>query len=167
MVTFLRIKYRTEFKPHRQIRSNVIKNALKTYVVGPLESKYQVCAVRYLCVDGLSKEKIWMTKRLLESLLEENSYVVCFFSCITALSEGNYRKKNRWSNKDSNNSEEETVAEQIFCPGISLWILFNWPDSGLAAFEEYISVEILAAGLDLRSYKAIRGRGKISLLLFP
>ena len=127
--------------------------------------KFALLGISVLMV--FQKKKIWMTKRLLESLLEENSYVVCFFSCITALSEGNYRKKNRWSNKDSNNSEEETVAEQIFCPGISLWILFNWPDSGLAAFEEYISVEILAAGLDLRSYKAIRGRGKISLLLFP
>ena len=48
---------------------------------------------------------------------------------------------------------------------ISPW--FNWPESGLAAFEEYISKEILAAGLDLRSCKAIRGRYKISLLLFP
>ena len=76
-------------------------------------------------------------------------------------------KKNRRSNKDSSNSEDETVAEQIFCPGISLWIEFNWPESGMAAFEEYISKEILAAGLDLRSCKAIRGRGKISLLLFP
>ena len=116
-----------EFKPQRQLRSNVIKNALKAYVVGPFTSKYQVRAFRSLCVDGVSKEKIWITRRLLESLLEENPYVVCFFSCITALSEGNYGKKNRRSNKDSSNSKDETVAEQIFCPGISLWIVFNWP----------------------------------------
>ena len=106
-----------EFKPQRQLRSNVIKNALKTYVVRPLTSKYQVSAVRSLCVDGVSKEKIWMTRRLLESLLEENPYVVCFFSCITALSD-----------------------DQISI-GISLWIVFNWPESGFAAFEEYISKE--------------------------
>ena len=115
----------------------------------------------------MSKEKIWITRRLLESLLEETPYAVRFFSCITAFLEGKHGKKNRRSNKDSSNSEDETVAEQIFCPGISLWIEFNWPESGLAAFEEYISKEILAAGLDLRSCKAIRGRGKISLLLFP
>ena len=155
-----------EFKPQRQLRSNVIKNALKAYVVGPLTSKYQVCAFRSLCVDGVSEEKIWITRRLLESLLEENPYVACFFSSVTALSEGNYGKKNRRSNKDSSNGEDETVAEQAFCSGISLWIVFNWPESGLAAFEEYISIEILAAGLDLRSCKAILGRGKISLLLF-
>ena len=156
-----------EFKSQRQLRSNVIKNALKAYVVGPLTLKYQVCAVRSLCVDGVSKEKIWITRRLLESFLEENPYVVCFSSCIIALSEGKHGRNNRRSNNDSSNSEDETVAEEIFCPGISLWIVFNWPESGLSAFEEYISKEILAAGLDLRSCKAIRGRGKISLLLFP
>ena len=156
-----------EFKPQCQLRSSVIKNALKAYVVGPFASKYQVCAVRSLCVNGVSKEKIWITRRLVESLLEENPYVVCFFSCITALSEGNCRKKNQRSNKVSSNSEDETVAEQKFCPGISLWIVFNWPESGLAAFEEYISKEILAAGLDLRSCKAIQRCGKITLLLFP
>ena len=61
-----------EFKPQCQLRSSVIKNALKAYVVGPFASKYQVCAVRSLCVNGVSKEKIWITRRLVESLLEEN-----------------------------------------------------------------------------------------------
>ena len=83
-----------EFKPQRQLRSNVIKNPLKAYAVGSLTLNNQVCAVRSLCVDGVSKEKIWIKRRLLESLLEENPYVV-FFSCITALSEGNHGKKNR------------------------------------------------------------------------
>ena len=156
-----------EFEPHRQLRRNVIKNALKASVVGPLTSKYEVCAVRSLCVNGILKEKTWITRRLLESLLEENPYVLCFFSCITALSGRNHGKKNRQSNKDSRNSEDETIAEQIFCAGISLWIVFNWPEFGLPAFEEYISKETLAAGLVLRSCKAVRGRGKISLLFFP
>ena len=129
--------------------------------------KYQVCAVRSLCVDGVSKEKIQITRRLLEGLLEENPYVACFFSCITALSEGKYGRNKQRANQDSSNSEDETVTVEIFCPRISLWIVFNWPESGLSAFEEYISKEILAAGLDLRSCKAIRGCGKISLPLFP
>ena len=115
-----------EFKLQRQLSNNVIKYALKAYVVGPLKSKYQVCTVRSLRLECVSKEKIWITRRLLESLLEENSNVVCFYYCITALSEGNSEKKNRRSNKDSSNREDETVAEQIFCPAISLWIVFNW-----------------------------------------
>ena len=57
-----------------------------------------------------------------------NPYVVCFFSCISALSEGNHGKKNRQSNKDSINSEDKTAAEQVFCPGICLWIVFNHED---------------------------------------
>ena len=127
----------------------------------PLTWIYQVCPVRSLCVDGVSKEKILKARRLLESFLEKNPYVVWFFSWITAFSEGKHGKKNRRSNKDSSNSEDETVVEQIFCPRISLWIVFNWPDSGLAAFEEYISKDVLAA--DLRSCKAIRGRGKFNI----
>ena len=156
-----------EFNPQRQLHSNITQNALKAYVVGPLTSKYQVCAVRSFYVDGVLKEKIWITKRLLESLLEENPYVVYFFSCITPLSEGKHGKENRQSSKDSSNGEVKTVAEQIFRPRISLWIVFNWPESGLAAFEEYISKEVLSAAIDLRSCKAIRRGGKISLLLFP
>ena len=156
-----------EFKPQCQLRSSVIKNALKAYVVGPLTLKYQVCAVRSLSVNGVSREEKWITRRLLKTLLEENPFVVCFFSCITALSEEKHGKKNRLSNKDSSNSEDENVAEQIICPGISLWVVFNWPDSGLAAFEEYISKGILAVGLDLKSCKAIQGRGKMPLILFP
>ena len=46
LVIFLTIKYRMEFKPQRQLNSNVTKNALKAYVVGLLMLKYQVCAVR-------------------------------------------------------------------------------------------------------------------------
>ena len=127
----------------------------------PLTWIYQVCAVRSLCAEGVSKEKKLKTRRLLESFLEKNPYVVCFFSWITAFSEGKHGKKNRWSNKDSSNSEVETVVEQIFCPGISLWVVFNWLDSGLVAFAENISKDILAA--DLRSCKAIRRRGKFNI----
>ena len=38
-----------EFKPRRQLRSNVVKNALKAYVVGPLTSKKQVKSKVPLC----------------------------------------------------------------------------------------------------------------------
>ena len=60
-----------------------------------------------------------------------NLIVVSFFSEKIKLRITNYER----SNKDSSNSEDETVAVQIFCPGISLWIVFNWPESGLSAFE--------------------------------
>ena len=129
-----------EFKSQCQLRSSGIKNALKAYVIVPLTLKYQVCAVRFLCVDCVSKEKIWITRLLLESLLEENQIRIA--------------------------ARAKTIAEQMFCPGMSLWIVFKWPEYGWDTFEEYISKKILAAGLNLRSCKAIRHRGKISLILF-
>ena len=89
---------------------------------------------------------MWITRRLLESLLEQSPYVVHFFSCITTLSEGNHGKKIRRSNKNSSGSEDKTVVEQVLCPGISHWIVFNWLESGFAAFEEFISKKSLATG---------------------
>ena len=141
------MKYRMEFKPRRQLRSNVVKNALKAYVVGPLTSKKQVFGLRCHCVDSLSKEKIWITRRLLESLLEENPYAVWFFWKAEPTWITKHGKKRRQTNKDRSNSEDKTAAEQFFSPGISLWNVFNLPESGLAVFEEYIFKEILAASL--------------------
>ena len=53
------------------------------------------------------------------------------------------------SNMDSSNSKDETASKQIFCPEIFFWVVFNWPESELAAFEEYISKDVLAAVLDV------------------
>ena len=162
LVIFLRIKHRMEFKPQHQLCSNVIKNALKAYLVVLLTtSKYQVCAVRSLYVDGVSKEKIWITRHQLESLRVKNPYVVCFFTCIAALSEGKHEKKNRRSNSDSSNSEDDTVSEQNFCPGIILWVMFNWPESGLTYLREIFPRKFSFWPWETRRL------GKISLIFFP
>ena len=80
-----------------------------------------------------------------------------------------FRRKT-WKTRTDNQiriaARAKTIAEQMFCPGMSLWIVFKWPEYGWDTFEEYISKKILAAGLNLRSCKAIRHRGKISLILF-
>ena len=156
-----------EFNPARQLRSSVINNALKNFIVATVIKKYQVCAVRSICVDGVSKEKIWLTRRVLENLLAENPHVVCFFACITALVHGKKKKKkNNYNNSDSEEEgEEENDKSKKVCPGIAFWIAFDWPESGLAAFEEYIAKEFLSAGFDIVSCKAVRGRGKNSFLI--
>ena len=157
-----------EFNPQNQLRSKVIKKALKAFVVGTLTKKYQVCAVRSLCLNGTDREKTWLIRRMLESSLEQNPHIVCFFSCITALKEKKKKVNNKKFNHDENESdsdgEYDIQSEEVFCPGIAFWIVFDWPESGLAAFEEYISREILTAGLDIDSCKAIRGRGKDNFL---
>ena len=66
-----------------------------------------------------------------------------------------------------NQTRTGIFVQKNLCPGISLWIEFNRPNSELGAFEEHISQEILPAGLDLRSCKVIPRRGKKSLFLFP
>lgn len=137
LVIFVVRKYRVKLKLHHQIRSNIVKSVLKSNVDGLLTSKYQVYAGRLLCFDVVSKEEVGTTRHLLESLLEQNPHVSCFFSCIAALSEGKHENKNRKSINECSNSKDKTLLEQSFCLGISLWIVFNWSESGLTSIEKY------------------------------
>ena len=150
------------FTAVKELRSNLIRNTLKSFVVSPLVKKFQVCAVRTICIDTLSKENIWLQRRKMEKVLKDNEHIVCFFSCITAMVE---KKKNkpRRRRSDSDGSEEEQEAEYSSnnC-GVSFWIVFNWPEYGISAFEEYLSREFLTAKFDIISCKAIRSRGKLS-----
>ena len=78
------------FKAAKELRSNLIRNSLKSFVVAPLIRKFQVCAVRAICVGTLNKENIWLQRRKMEKLLEDNEHIVCFFFvcvCITAMVE--------------------------------------------------------------------------------
>ena len=38
------------FKAAKELRSSLIKNSLKLFVVAPLIRKFQVCAVRAICI---------------------------------------------------------------------------------------------------------------------
>ena len=60
---------------------------MKSFVVSLLIRKFEVCAVRAICIGTLSKENIWLQRRKMEKLLEDNEHIVCFFSCITAMVE--------------------------------------------------------------------------------
>ena len=151
------------FKPQRQLRSSLIKNTLKSFIVSPLVSKYQICGVRSLCSVGCSKEDVWLLRRQLENILIENPRVVCFFSCITAVCNVPAQKRKRKDNESDESTEEETQTSVQ--TGISFWIAFDWPEYGLSAFENHISREFLSAKLDIVSCKAIRPRGKTEFIL--
>ena len=73
------------FKAAKELRSSLIRNSLKSFVVAPLIRKFQVCAVRAICVGTLNKENIWLQRRKMEKLLEDNEHIVCFFFCVCAL----------------------------------------------------------------------------------
>ena len=64
------------FKAAKEIRSSLIRNSLKSSVVAPLIRKFQVRAVRAICIGTLSKQNIWLQRRKMEKLLEDNEHFV-------------------------------------------------------------------------------------------
>ena len=81
------------FKAAKELRSSLIRNFLKSFVVAPLIRKFQVCAVRAICTGTLSKENTCLQRRKMEKLLEDNEHVVCFISCIIAIVENKKAKE--------------------------------------------------------------------------
>ena len=73
----------------------------------------------------------------MEKVLENNEYVVCFFSCITAMVEQKKAKVRRTRN-DSRSSEEAGEEFNNNNCDISFWIVFNWPEYGISSFAEHI-----------------------------
>ena len=151
------------FKAAKELRSSLIRNSLRSFVVSPLIKKFQVCAVRAICIGNLSKENIWLQRRKMEKVLEENEHIVCFFSCITAMGEKKNTKARR-RRDDSGSSEEDGEESNNNNCGISFWIVFNWPEYGIWSFVEHISREFLTAEFDLISCQAIRSIGKLTIL---
>ena len=80
------------FKAAKELRCNPIQNSLKSFVAAPLIRKFRVCVVRAICIRTLNKEIIWLLRRKMEKLLEDNEHIVCFFSCITAMVENKKAK---------------------------------------------------------------------------
>ena len=152
----------TYYKPQNTLRSQVMKNALKAFIVPAFLRKYNIVALRALwSVDRLSENStIWKKRRELEVLLLSNDNIVAFFSCITALQEKKL-KKNHVAAEDSGTDAEEdnSVGEVINFPGISFWIVCEWPECSLQKIETMISKQFLESGLNLLQCKAIRSRG--------
>ena len=78
------------------------------------------------------------------------------------------KKKNtkaRRRRRDDSGSSEEDAEESVNnnC-GIPFWIVFNWPEYVILLFAEHVSREFLTAEFDLISCKAIRSRGKLTIL---
>ena len=152
--------------PQRSLRSEVLKNALKSFIIPPLLSKYQTIAVRALIDSDTAKKYIWGKRRELEKILQQNKHVVAFFSCVTALQQKKKEKKRRYSQDESTSDEEENEESKENIPGVAFWIAFDWPEHGLQAFENEICREFLSTNLDVISCKVVKGRGKNYFLKF-
>ena len=76
----------------------------------------------------------------------------------------NKKAKAGKSRNDSGSSEEDVEESSSNNCGISFWIVFNWPEYGISSFAEDISREFLTADFDLISCKAIRSKGRLTIL---
>lgn len=123
----------------RELRCVPLKSALKCLVVQQLSTYYQVAAVRALIKE--EEGELWTVRLTFEEKLRNDSHIVGYFSCATALKQkiGDDRKE---------------------VPGVSFWVIFDWPEYGLTAFESHITKMFLSSGLSILSCKAVKGRGK-------
>ena len=148
-------------KPRRQLKSLALKNAVKTYIVQPILRNYDVASVRAL----LTREddfNLWEKRRELETLLDADKHIVFFVSCITAL-EQKFSKK-RKNDDETQESDNEQDSEGKIVPGVAFWIAFDWPQYGMAAYENHIRKIFLEANVNPLDCTAIRGRGMILLI---
>ena len=151
------------FKTAKELRSSLIRNSLKSFVVSTLIRKFQVCAVRPICIGNLCKENVWVQRRKMEKFLEDNEHIVCFFSCITAMVEHKKAKARRTRNDSGSSGEDGEEFNSNNC-GISFGIVFNWPKYRISSFAEHISREFLTAEFGLISCKTMRSRGKLKII---
>jgi len=120
------------------MKSCVLKSALKSFILTHITNHYEVAGVRTLVKE---KEKIWLVRRRLEENLSKQKHVVGFLSCLTAL---------------------KTKEREEPLPGISFWVIFDWPEYGIQGYENHLTKLFLKEEVDLYSCKAVRGRSKIT-----
>lgn len=152
-----------KFKPQRELRSDVLKNALKTYIVSPLCKSYQACAVRALWNEETSALDIWKQRKTLENKLFSMEKVVAFVSSFTAIeSKSGKKKRKSTENLESDESNEESSGNEksTVTLGLAFWIVFDWPECVQDNFLEMISKEFMEAKLGIESCRAVKGRGR-------
>ena len=135
----------TSPKGKQELRDVPLKSALKAFVVDQIQKFYSVAGMRAL-ISPKSKGEIWEIRQVLEQKLSEDKHIVGFFSCATSL-------------------RTKVDGEIKHVPGISFWVIFDWPECGLSAYENYLSKLVINAKLDLLCCNSVRGRSKYLFLL--
>ena len=136
----------SQFKGRNSLRSNMLKRALKSYIIPPVLKKYQVISLSALWDDDQPEEnRIWLKRKMSDK------------------KNGRKRKRNE-DESDSDFDDNEAAEESKDYPGIAFWIAFDWPEYGVSAFEEIILKEFLSGGFCLSSCKVIKSRGLFTTL---
>jgi len=92
-------------KTKKEIRSNVLKSALKSFVIDHVSNKYEVAAVRIILQHDDGQE-LWLTRQKTEAALYRDKNVVAFISCLTAI---------------------EVQKKKDPYVGVAFWVVFDWP----------------------------------------
>jgi len=131
-------------KVNKEFRNVYIKRALKSYVVPAIAKHYQIVTIRAMLKETDNDRLIWGKRREMEHLLNSESSIAGFFTCITGLEE-----------KKSGEDEKKII------PGVCFWIFFDWPGHGVSAFEIKITKLFMESGLDIKRCYAVKPRGKL------
>ena len=104
---------------------------------------YEVASVRAILKKD-SDIELWEARQLMEATLIKEEKIVGFISCGTAMTK-----------------KFESKKQDV--PGLAMWVIFDWPEYGLAAFEVYLSKVILKTSLEIDSASVVKGRSKSKL----
>ena len=83
------------YQPKRELRSKVMKEALKAYIISPVAAKYHVCAVRLLWPQRYDITDMWEKRKEADELINRMDKVVTFISCVTAVAPSGAHKKRK------------------------------------------------------------------------
>ncbi|XP_066929136.1 uncharacterized protein [Clytia hemisphaerica] len=130
--------------PKKELRCSLVKCALKSFVVQHVSRYYQAAAVRVM-LPTPSNMEVWQARQLLEEKFSSEQTIAGFFSCGTAL----YNQ--------TKDDQHQAIA------GISFWVMFDWPEIGIEAYESYLTKIARGIGLETVHCKAVKGRGVRSI----
>jgi len=125
-------------KTKKEIRSNVLKSALKSFVIDHVSNKYEVAAVRIILQHDDGQE-LWLTRQKTEAALYRDKNVVAFISCLTAI---------------------EVQKKKILMLELRSGLFLIGHSTPVGAYESHLTKMFLKESCILYSCKAIRGRSK-------
>ena len=127
--------------PKRELKCSLIRTTLKSFVIQHVARYYQAAAIRVM-LPTTTNIGVWQARQKLEERFATESSIAGFFSCGTALV------------NQTKNDQKQDIA------GISFWVMFDWPEMGIDAYESHLTRIATETGLETVHCKAVKGRGK-------
>lgn len=163
-------------KPKRQLKSSLLKDSLKAYLLPHILNHYEIVCVRAL-LRSENDYEVWTKRRWLERILDNDENIVFFISCITAVLQKKQEKKTKRRKKDltdkqqidkdcHSSSDDLNKEDYETISGLSFWIAFDWPGYGVKAYENKIFDMFMKANVDPMECSAIHGRGNLFYIFY-